>query len=528
MIIFKKAGAFFIRTAESKRASLLLCFIAGAIGALPYFIDALFILTLVSLVAQFYVAFRQKQLYSRIYKPFFYYFLGLYLPLYSFLSEMYPFDRFGFNASQATFVLICACIGIPMLHACIQATFMLLSKFLKGNVQELFGYSALWVLNEWLLTLGFMAFPWGGVAVSMTGCLPYLQTASLFGKYFITFITAFACVAFAKALIERKAVLSIVASLIIVINTVVGCVLWAIPVKSSESVDVALIQGNVLSNEKWDSENQGTIFSRYTEMASEAAEKGVDIVLLPESAIPNHFVKNGALHRAFAEIASVYDVTLVVGVQYYEPETKESFNAVVAVYPNGSVSDHYDKRHLVPFGEFIPFADVIGRFLPFVAELNQGSSSFTEGTEAVILNTEKAKVAPLVCFDSIFTSYAREGVNGGADILAIVTNDSWFNDSVGVYTHLRHAQLRAIENQRYIIRAANTGVSAYIDAKGQILFKTEPLVCDVAYERVYTVEGRTLYSHIGDIPVTISFIIVLSFVIINIYNTVRSKKNGNH
>lgn len=405
---------------------------------------------------------------------------------------------------------------------------MLLSRLFNDDLQELFGYSALWVLNEWLLTLGFMAFPWGGVAVSMTGCLPYLQTASLFGKYFITFITAFTCVAFAKALIEKKAKLSIIASLIIVANTIIGCVLWAIPVKESDSVDVALIQGNVLSNEKWDSENQGSIISRYTEMAEEAAKKGVDIVLLPESAIPNYFIKNGALHKVFAKIASGYNVTLIAGVQYYEPETKESFNAVVAVYPDGSVSDHYDKRHLVPFGEFIPFADVIGRFLPFVAELNEGSNSFTEGTEALILDTEKANVAPLVCFDSIFTRYAREGVNGGADILAIVTNDSWFNDSVGVYTHLRHAQLRAIENRRFIIRAANTGVSAFIDSKGRIDFKTEPLVRDIAYEHAYTVEGRTLYSYIGDVVVAISSIIVLSFVIINTYKTVRSKKNGNH
>lgn len=513
MSILKNVGAFFERSAMSRRASLLLCFFAGAAGALPYFVKELFIFTFVSIFLIFYIAVSQKREHKKAFAPFFWYFLGLYIPLYSFLSEMYPFDRFGFTESQANFVLFCACLGIPLLHASVQATVMLLSKAFSHKHFDAFGYASLWVIAEWLLSLGFMAFPWGGVAVSMTGFLPYLQTASLFGKYFITFITALACYYFASAIIDKKLKLSIIASSMIIVNILAGYVIWAIPSKNAEPVKVALIQGNVLSNEKWADENKSAIFQRYIGMAKEAAENNVNVVLLPESAIPTYFVPNGALHKVFADIARQYNVTLVSGVQYYDFESDEYFNAVVSVYPDGSLSDHYGKRHLVPFGEFVPFADTIGDILPFVKEFNESSNSFTEGTKAVIFESEKANISPLVCFDSIFTRYSREAATEGAELIAIVTNDSWFNDSVGVTTHLRHAQIRAIENKKSVIRAANTGISASITQRGQILTSTEPLVQDIEYTEVYTNQGKTLYTLIGDVIVYLSFITLISLII---------------
>ena len=248
-------------------------------------------------------------------------------------------------------------------------------------------------------------------------------------------------------------------------------------------------------------------------MTIEAAENDVDVILLPESAIPTYFIPNGSLHKYFASIAYQYNVTIVTGVEYYDKELQEYYNAVITIYPDGSISDHYDKRHLVPFGEFVPFVDTIGELLPFVKEFNESSNGFTEGTEAIIFDTEKAKISPLVCFDSIFPKFTRDATNEGAELIAIVTNDSWFNDSVGIETHLRHAQLRSIENRKYIIRAANTGISASINEKGQIICETEPLVQSTEYAEVYTNQATTLYAVIGDIFVVISFILV-SFLFI--------------
>ncbi len=514
------------RAAGSKRISLLLCLLAGALGALPYYIEELFIFTFISLFAIFYIAIKQKNERKRYFAPFFWYFMGFYSPLYAFLSEMYPYSRFGFSEDQAVFILICSCIAIPLLHATVSSVLMFLARFFNRGGFDVIGYAALWVIIEWVMSLGMLAFPWSGVAVSLTGFLPYLQTASLFGKYFITFITVAACYAFATAINDRKRLLAFIGTAVIGLNLVIGTVIWFVPVEKGESVSVTALQGNVLSNEKWDSNNKGSIFDIYIGMTEEAAKNGANIIVLPETAIPQAFVPNGILHNEFASIARKYNVTIISGVHYYED--KKNFNAIIGILPDGSLSQRYDKRHLVPFGEFIPFADFIGEMLPFVGEFNEGTSDLTEGTDPIVIETEFGGVAPLVCFDSIFPEFSREGVNNGAEFIAIVTNDSWFNDSVGIYTHLRHAQLRAIENRRYILRAANTGVSAFIDEKGSIITQTEPLTLDTANADIYAIKSVTLYTHIGDIFLYISFLIVICLIIYTIFDKARRKFNGNH
>ncbi|MBR5286113.1 MAG: apolipoprotein N-acyltransferase [Clostridia bacterium] len=521
----KKFCAALNRAIVSKRISLFLCLLAGALGALPYYVEELFIFTFVSLFAIFYIAIKQRNERNRFFAPFFWYFMGFYSPLYLFLSEMYPYSRFGFSEDQAVFVLICSCIAIPLLHALVSGTIMIIARAFN-NKYDIIGYASLFVINEWVLSMGTLAFPWSGVAVSLTGCLPYLQTASLFGKYFITFITVAACFAFARATVVRKRYFAIVGATIISANLILGTVLWFIPYEKSEPIDATALQGNVLSNEKWDSANKGSIFDIYIDMTEKAAENGSSIIVLPETAIPSAFIPNGIIHKELARIATEYNVTIISGVHYYG--NKNYYNAVVAILPDGSLSERYDKRHLVPFGEFIPFADFIGEMLPFVGEFNEGTNDLTEGTEPIVIETEFGGVAPLVCFDSIFPEFSREAVDNGAEIIAIVTNDSWFNDSVGIYTHLRHAQLRAIENRRYIMRAANTGVSAFIDERGNVISYTEPLTRDTADCEIYAIEGFTLYTMIGDVMINLSCAVILYFIAISIYNKTRRIKNGDY
>lgn len=443
---------------------------------------------------------------------------------------MYPYTRFGFSESQAVFVLICACVAIPLLHAVVESGIMYISRFFFGNAWDIFGYAALWVIGEWVLSLGSLAFPWGGTAVSLTGFLPYLQTVSLFGKYFITFITAAGCFAIAYAIFRKVRIFAVGGAGIILLNSLVGAMIWYTPVEKGDSFSVAAIQGNILSNEKWDSANNGTIFERYISMTENAAENGADLIILPESAIPQVFVPNGTIHKALSEISETHNVTIISGVHYYDTETGESYNAVIAVLPDGSgtLSERYDKRHLVPFGEFIPLVNVIGELFPFVAEFNEGTSDLTAGNEAVVIETEYGKIAPLVCFDSIFLQFASESVDDGAELLAVVTNDSWFNDSTGIYTHLRHSQLRAIENRRVVMRAANTGISAFIDEHGRILTQTAPLVRDTAYAEVYAIDSLTLYTQVGDVFLYISFIVILGFIFMNIISYIRRNKHGNN
>ena len=175
-------GAAFDRAVINKRTSRLLALLSGVLASLPYFFENFFIFTFLSLILQFYIAIKQKNENNRIFAPFFYYFLGFYFPLYLFLSEIYPYERFGFSKPQAVLVLICSCIAIPLLHAVVESTLMLISHVSCGKGWDIICYASLWVIGEWILTLGKLAFPWGSTAVSITGFLPYKQTASLLGK----------------------------------------------------------------------------------------------------------------------------------------------------------------------------------------------------------------------------------------------------------------------------------------------------------------------------------------------------------
>lgn len=499
---------------KEKRISKPTCVIAGVLGALPYFYESLFIFSFISLILFFSVLYTSRKESKKIFSLYFSYFTGLYFPLYFFLSELYPYERFGFSGTQAIFIVICSCIFIPLLHAFVEAVIMWLSKFFPESSVSIIGYSALWVIGEWVLSLGTMAFPWGNVSVSLTGFLPYLQTISLFGKYFITFITVAICSLIAYAFVNKIRLTAYIAIVIFVLNTVLGIVIYYLPYEKGDEIKVASIQGNALSNEKWNSDYSEIIFNRYISLTKEAANEGAKIIVLPESAFPQVFYVNSYIHNALAEISTEYGVTIVSGVRYYNNGNAEG-NSCVAISPDGTVSKPYDKRHLVPFGEFIPFVKTLGKLIPFVAEFNETSSTFIEGTEAVLLDTQYGKITPLVCFDSIFTDFAFEGAEDGAELIAVVTNDSWFNDSNGIYTHLRHSQIRAIENRRYVMRAANTGISAFIDEKGKILEQSEPLTVDIVYSSVNPIVSLPFYHIIGDLFLYLSFGLVIVFIAFN-------------
>jgi len=499
---------------------VLVCFTTGLLSAIPYYFEKLFVFTFISLFVLFYIVFTQRRANKGVFLPFFVYFFGFYFFVYIFLSELYPYDYFGFTDEQGIFIMICSCLLIPLLHSVVEALVMSFTKFISNTALFPIGAAAVWVLGEALLSVGTLAFPWANIAVSLTGWLPFLQTASLFGKGFISFIIVFVCSSLAISVFDKKKVFAFTAVIVLLCNIITGYVLWLIPVEKSTTAETAIVQGNVLFNEKWNYENQFRIFEKYTEMTEEAARNGAKLIILPEGAIPAVFKENGRIHKAFGYIAETYDVTVIMGIHYITDT--EQRNAVVTIYPDGSLSERYDKLHLVPFSEFIPFSDFIGKFIPFVEEFSEDSGVYQKGDGYKVFQTEFGDISPLICFDSIFPNLARESVNDGATLLAVVTNDSWFNDSVGIYTHLRHSQLRAIENRRFVVRGANTGISAFINQRGEIISETQPLVEDTIYNDVYNIKTISLYTKTGDLVLYASVLIVIYILI----DHIRRRKNG--
>ena len=172
----------------------------------------------------------------------------------------------------------------------------------------------------------------------------------------------------------------------------------------------------------------------------------------------------------------------------------------------------YSKRHLVPFGEFVPLRDVFEILIPPLTELSMISSDLGEGVSAQVFELDETNIGSLICFDSIYDELARDSVRSGAKILAVSTNDSWFLDSAALDMHNAQAKLRAIENRRYVVRSANTGISSIISPRGEEMSSVERLVGGQITAEVYSVESKTLFTHIGNLFVYLCIAVIVIWI----------------
>lgn len=506
---------------------ILTCFFSGVLYVLPYYHDKLFVLSFVALVLLFLTLLKNNK--KHFFGYFFSFSFGFYFPLYFWMSRLYPFNGFGFTPSQAKIIIVLACLGIPLVHSFLHTIVMSLTKLLPKNDYIItIGYGVAWIISEWFMSLGALGFPWGRAALSQAGSLVQIQTVSLFGSYFIVVVLVCSSMMLALSLKYKNRLYALIGALIIVFNAFSGLVLYLTPVKTEDSIKVAVLQGNASMEDKWSGEKSTReIWDTYILMAYEAAKNDAELIVLPESAIPIEFSN---IYNSYAKVASECNITILSGVLEEDNKTGGKYNSVIAVYPDGSVSKRYDKRHLVPFGEFIPYRNTLESLIPFVEGLKLGGFDTIEGVSSQVIKINGVKNGSLVCFDSIFDELARESVNDGAEILTVVTNDSWFKDSVGIEQHLKHSVLRATENRRPVIRAANTGISAFISPKGEIIELSEPLTEAIIYSEIYPVKDKTLYTIMGNLVLYVSILfqiaVIIRYIIVKIYkNNNKEEKN---
>jgi apolipoprotein N-acyltransferase len=215
-----------------------------------------------------------------------------------------------------------------------------------------------------------------------------------------------------------------------------------------------------------------------------------------------------------SDVARTHGVTLIVGT-LYEDEAGE-YNSLVLVTPDGEISeDRYDKRHLVPFGEYVPLKELITFLIPPLAEVSALDSDLTPGKDSALFETEWGLLGSMICFDSIYEMLGIDSVRDGAELMLISSNDSWFWDSTAVYQHQAQAQYRAIEEGRYLLRSANTGISTILTPTGEICTWLDPLIEGYSVEQVYFRTQRTVYSVIGNLLVYFCGAFCLAFPIVD-------------
>ena len=205
-------------------------------------------------------------------------------------------------------------------------------------------------------------------------------------------------------------------------------------------------------------------------------------------------------------------MTLLVGAFTYEGD--DEYNTIVTVLPDGSLHEtEYHKRHLVPFGEYVPYRAFFEAVLPVLTDIGMLPYDLSEGKSANVIELGEVNIGSLICFDSIYDELARDSAKAGAEIFAVSTNDSWFSDSAALRMHNAQAALRSIENRKYTIRAANTGISSIISPNGIIEEELGALKRGYVYSEIYANSHRTLYSYVGNTFVYICILwLILCFL----------------
>lgn len=322
-----------------------------------------------------------------------------------------------------------------------------------------------------------------------------IQAAAVFGPWSVTALLVAVNVAFYLAVRERR--LRFALAGIGLVAAMAAFALLPVPASSPDTpaIEVAVVSSEVRQEVKLDARNLQALTERYAVLGQQAAGEGPDLIVFPESFLPTYVLRDDALLERFARIAREANVAMLFGTGEYRD--REIYNSVVWLNRSGEVAGVYDMVRPVPFGEYIPWrelweaiglAPLIDSFLP--GDLTPGKAV-----------TPLGGIGTPICFESTFPSMARRFALGGAEAIVTVTNDAWFAGSSELHAHFAAAVFRAVETRRWVVQAANGGVSGVIDPRGSIVAATRGE--GVTTGSVFRVTGTSLYTRFGDLPMLV-------------------------
>lgn len=363
-----------------------------------------------------------------------------------------------------------------------------------------------WTAFEYLRAHLLTGFPWASLGYSQDALLPMLQSADLWGVYGIGFLLVLVNALLADIWRLRQADRRLVrcgwrlalATLLLVGNAGYGW--WRLGTNldgGRPPLQVSLIQGDIDQAVKWDPAFQQQTLQRYAELTLKADSKvKTDLTVWPESATPFFFQEGGPAADLVRSLPQKTGSALLFGSPAYERHGKKYsyLNSAYLLAADGRLLGRSDKVHLVPFGEYVP----LKWMLPFVDKLVVGIGDFVPGRlRPLAMNGDTLGV--LVCYEAIFPELARSYITQGAGLLVNITNDAWFGRSAAPYQHLGMARLRAIENRVWLVRAANTGISAAVAPSGRIIKASKLFVPAALNVRAGFGARGGIYSSYGDL-----------------------------
>jgi len=368
--------------------------------------------------------------------------------------------------------------------------------------------AAAWVALEYLRTYLFSGFPWTLLADSQVKVLSIIQIASVTGVYGVSFLVVLVNLTIV-AVIASEAKQSVtnharsprsLRSLAMTAGLVLICYLFGLhrlhqpsAPSSDRPVKVALLQGSVDQYKKWDKAYVDDIEKTYENLVNQAVLSKPDMIIWPETSVPGYLLQDAALRDWLLNIVRKSQENHMVGAPIMHNEL--AYNSSFSINHEGRLEGEYAKEHLVPFGEVVPWSPFLGRFIRVLNNLG----GFAAGTMPPVLRVGGVPVGVNICYEAIFPNLVRQSVHQGAQIIANLTNDGWYMRTAAPYQHWAPNIFRAVENNRWLVRADNTGVSGIIDPYGRVMAASpiyQPLVLTGT---VIPRQGLTPYTRLGDV-----------------------------
>ncbi len=425
------------------------------------------------------------------------------------LYWIYPTCRWG---GVGHVVSALALLSLSAYLAVYWAAFAAAVKMADGmKIARPFFLAAAWVALEYARAHLLTGFPWLPLACTQWLVPKHLPLAALGGVYAVSFLVALFNGALALLLDGRLrgeprwARPAGPAFLALAGLTALSVALWRHPPAEGPALRAAIVQGNIDQYKKWDQSYEDEIVAAYTGLTQTAAAAGPALIVWPETAVPGWIPNDEKYLKWVAGLAKAARIPILFGA--VSRQSGRDYNAAFLMSPAGELIGQYRKRHLVPFGEYAPFQKILGRLDGVLNSLG----SFDAGEDAGVV-PGPVPLGVSVCFEGLFPGLVADFSRAGAKVLVNITNDGWYRDTAAPEQHFAANVLRAVENGRWVLRAANTGLSGFINPRGEVVEKSELLTAAVIQGPLVPADRETFYVRHGDWFAGACYLIVLAGV----------------
>ena len=388
----------------------------------------------------------------------------------------------------------------------------------------------LWISFEYILTYFLTGFPWGLIGYSQYKNIYFIQLTAITGIYGLSFVLILFQSLFVFSMNRRKKIHFFVGLALVFLIHLSGFLSVRENPQTENSFTASVIQGNVSSDIYWNqvsSQEIWNLFERHMDLTRKAHWEGSRLIIWPEFSVPLCFSCSSDIYQDFKETLFEFvqetGRTLLLGTNETTrtPTDLNYHNTALCLSPYLSMTQYY-KMHLVPFGEYTPYKKIFF----FIEKMTHAIGGITPGTEYTLHQFEGKKFGSPICYEIIFPNLVRKFVKKGANFLVTITNDGWYGKSSAPYQHFSIAVFRAVENRRYLLRAATTGISGIIDPYGRILTKSGLMTKTHLTGNIIPSQALTFYTKYGDILPIASLTLSMLFLILAILKRKHERKSA--